>query len=164
MQYDLNVRHQEAIREWIDISKWNNPYAVTLTLKKSIPSFIQDRPVRPRISKTVASDNFKRFLNILNGMVFRKSAKRYNKRIKVVGVMERTDTKHLHYHAVIDCPKEFKGNDFEATIKEAWAKTLWAHEQVHVKSNIDQGWIRYITKLRDKYSVTDAVDWINVTL
>lgn len=164
MRLQQKLEHQQAVNEWVDISKFNNPYAVTLTLKKSVSGTYLNKPVRAAISKSAASDNFRRFLAILNGKVFRKSGKRYNKRIKVFAVMERSETKHLHYHAAIDCPREYQGNDFEGLIRECWAKTIWGDKQMHVVSEINQGWISYTNKLRDKYSVTDAVDWINVNL
>ncbi len=164
MRLQQKLEHQQAVNEWVDISKFNHPHAVTLTLKKSVSGMYLNKPVRVAISKGAASENFRRFLDILNGKVFRKYGKRYNKRIKVFAAMERSKTKHLHYHAAIDCPKEYQGNDFEGLIRECWAKTIWGNEQMCVVSEMNQGWITYITKLRDKYSVTDAVDWINVTL
>ncbi len=164
MRFEQKIKHQKAVREWVDISKFNNPYAVTLTLKKSVSGDYLNKPVRVVISKGAASDNFRRFLHFLNGTIYRRVGKRFNKHIKVFAVIERSETKHLHYHAVIDCPKEYVGNDFEGLIRECWAKTIWGNEQIKVDTKINQGWIRYITKLRDKYSVTDAVDWINVTL
>lgn len=151
-----------AVREWIDIKNWNNPYAVTFTLKKKINRYESKNSDKVYLDEFKASQNFRYFLNILNKQVFGNGAQRYGLKVDVFPIIEQSDTKHLHYHIILDCPSGIKTNNYEELIRECWAKTDWGDVQMCVKSFADSGWVSYITKIADKYSIADAIDWNNV--
>lgn len=170
MTNELNEKHQKAVREWMDISDWDNPHDVTLTFKKFNLSLIKGMSVKVFLEPNIACDNFRRFLNFLNRSAILRAAYRSGHRLKVFAVMEESPTKHLHYHAAIECPvgnkrsKKLIALGFEELVKQAWLKTLWGDVQMEVKSGTNNGWIDYITKKYDKYTVTDGIDWTNVHL
>lgn len=159
-----NFKHQSALREWIDISKWKNPCFVTLTMKKGKTYYSNSGSTRKKITKYEASSNFRHFLNILNKRIFGNGFTRYGKCMTVFAVLEGTKTKHLHYHAIIDVPLGKGINNFEQMVLETWLATEWGDKQIDVKFNANQGAVNYMTKTRDKYSVADSIDWSNVAL
>lgn len=159
-----NEKQQLAIRKWIDISKWNNPCSIDLTMKKSIKYYNNNGSMRKKISKYEAYNNFRHFLNILNKKIFGNASIRYGKSLVVFAVLEGTKNKHLHYHAIIDVPLGKDIKDFKKMLRETWLETDWGDEQMKINFNINQGKLNYITKLKDKYSVADSIDWLNVTL
>ena len=160
--------YQKAIRDWIPpIHQWRNAHAVTLTLKKAIN--VQDgyRKFNIRLDQTIAQDNLRRFLNILNNKTLGNRAKRYKQRIPAFPLFEGgagTDTRP-HYHLILDCPfADYPPHSYAETIRLCWSKTLWGHREIDVQPQCDDGWTDYITKLRSKYDISQSIDWNNVTL
>lgn len=160
--YDMNykelIKLQKCTREWINSIDFKNPYAATLTFKKSIimeGSLYMDRMY---LNEAEAAKTIKLFINILNEKIFGKAAKRHRRRCQCISISEGTDTKHLHYHLVIDCPRDELKDQFPDMIEEAWSKIDWAGEQTDVQIMYNKGWIDYITKLRDKRCFTGSID------
>ena len=152
---------QKAFRETIDYTRWKHPYEVTLTLKQCI--YIDHDRGRSRIALTKidAEQNLRHFLNLLNKRIYGPSAQRHNKRVNVIPILEGGKATRLHYHLLIDCPRDDLIDAFPAMIITAWRDTTWGYDQTHV-SACDAGWISYITKLRDKPNFADAIDWTNL--
>ena len=151
-----------ALKKWLDIEKWKNPFAVTFTLKKNLDGMYLTKSNIIYLDEFEASKNFRYFLNILNKKLFGNRSSRYGLKVDVFPIIEQSDTKHLHYHIIIDCPPNQKTNNYEILIRECWSKTDWGDVQMCIKTFADIGWVSYITKTRDKYSVAESIDWNNV--
>lgn len=155
---------QQSLRDWIDISKWNDPHAVTLTMKQV--RYGVEGPFRTlvRLDAEKASRNLRHFLNVVNRKLLGNLGRRQGLRIPVIPILEGTRTKHLHYHLMMDCPlRENRDGAFEAILRSAWTSTDWGDCQVLV-TPADSGWTHYITKTADKPVFADAIDWTNAHL
>ena len=115
------------------------------------------------IDKINSSNTNRNFLNFLNKKVFKNSFTRYRKQLNVVPVFEMGKENRLHTHMVIEIPnsKYVSNKDFYNLLKECWNKTYYGDQQTKIVTQIDVGWINYITKFR---TYGDDVDWENVTL
>ena len=127
-----------------------NCFGITLTLKQQIKN--------QRLDKISSSQNLKHFLNILNKQVFGNSVQRFNRRLKVLPVLETSTSNRLHYHLTLENPFPNDPNRFKHLIESCWKKTKFGYDHVDINDNIDQGWNDYITKFNNK---EDEVDWIN---
>lgn len=151
---------QSAVREWLLVDDWNCAFALTLTLKQRIGGDGGISAPATSLTREIASQNLKHFLNVLNKQVHGAAAQRHGKRLPVFSVLEGGNGKRLHYHLVIDCPRDDLIEVFPAMVVLAWRKTLWGYGQTDVKP-CDAGWVNYMTKLRDKPDFASAIDWEN---
>ena len=151
----LDLRVQSEIRQWTCIERWVHQFAVTLTLKQSRQL---DGVSSTYLTPELASRNVRHFLNLLNKQLYGSAAQRSNKRIRSLAVAEGTATKRLHYHLMLDCPQISHIEHFSSMVAAAWAKTDWGYPQIEVRS-CDKGWLKYITKFRDKPDFASAFDW-----
>jgi hypothetical protein len=99
-------------------------------------------------------------MNLLNKRVYGNAARRHGKRTPVIPILEGGGSKRLHYHIVIDCPRDDLRDTFPSLIDETWRSTQWGYHEIKVTA-ADQGWITYVTKLRDKPDFASAFDWMN---
>ena len=136
-------------------SKFNNPAAVTLTMKK-------------RAGGCSRSDhrvtNFRHFRNRLNHTVLGSRAKRYGARLQMIVVLETSADYRLHFHCMIDRPCGYSFTEFAAIIREQWWKTDFGYHQVDVQDQPNAGWTDYILKQRQKRSLLNSIDWANCQL
>ena len=153
-------RHQQAFREFSRIDGWNAPLAVTLTMKQGIP-IDQSRRAYERLTPERASQNLRHFLNLLNKRVYGKAYTRFNVRVPVIPILEGGTRSRLHYHLTIDCPRDDLLPMYPELIRSLWARTRWGYEQIDIQADADNGWINYSSKLRDKPSFEDSIDWVN---
>jgi|JI6StandDraft_1071083.scaffolds.fasta_scaffold02730_15 hypothetical protein len=151
---------QTTVREWVDLRKWGNPYAVTLTFKQSMPNDMLPGHTL-RLEQQIAQQNFGYFMHLFNESLFGNLAKRHRMKVNVFAILEGSCTKHLHYHAAIDCPKHVTDEQFRQKINTCWSKTWWGNKQVHIVNSANNGWVKYMTKFRDKEIYQESVDWIN---
>lgn len=158
-----DLRIQESFRGYIRDLNFQNPIAVTLTLKKAVPFREEKSHGYVRITPDRASQNLRHFLNSVNSQCLGKKASRFGHRIPVVSVLEGTKAKRLHYHLMMDWPKDDTAKDISKTISANWQKTLWGYNQIDVQTNADEGWINYITKVRDKEDYSSSIDWENIS-
>ena len=151
---------QQSVRDWIDIDHWNHPFGVTLTLKQRI--WIDNNRGRHGVTLNPedGSRNLRHFLNVLNKQVYGSSSRRYGKRLPVISILEGGGTKRLHYHLVIDCPRDDLIEVFPSMVIQTWRQTLWGYDQTHI-TPCDEGWVSYITKSRDKPDFGQSIDWLN---
>lgn len=154
---------RKAFRDWVDIDRWQAPCAVTLTLRQAIFTDGDNGRCRLSVTPVAASQNFRHFMNRLNRSAFGKAAQRYGKGLAVVPIMEGTQDKRLHYHAIIDCPEQFNGS-FQSEIVRHWQATNWGYHQTDVQHGADHGWLNYITKFRDKADFVASIDLMNLRL
>ncbi len=152
------LQYQQSVRTFANIETWQTPFAVTLTLRQSRQT---DPGRHVRLTREIASANFRHFMNILNKQVLGKAYTRFSQQLRVIAVLEGGDDKRLHYHAVIECPGDEQLLRFPALIQKSWLRTDWGFQHSNIQIDADNGWINYISKLRDKPSYVDAFDWAN---
>ena len=143
----------EAVERFIKSVQFQNPTAVTLTMKKRAGARGAD--------SIIASENFRHFRNRLNHAVLGSRAKRYGARLTMVVVLEISADHRLHFHCIIDRPCHYSVTEFAAIIREQWWKTDFGYHQVDVQDQSDAGWTDYILKQRQKTSLFDSIDWLN---
>ena len=163
MTFHSTVRHQQAFRNFNHITGWNAPMAVTLTLKQGIP-IDQSRRAYERLTPERASQNLRHFLNLLNKRVYGNAHARHKLRIPVIPMLEGGTSKRLHYHLMIDCPRDDLKPIYPEIIRSLWGRTLWGYDHIDIQANADSGWINYISKLRDKPIFEDSIDWVNYSI
>lgn len=156
---DRNLR--DSLRNWIDLSDWSNPFAVTLTLKQRFVEFGDSGRLGIPITKELAQQNYRHFMNLLNKEMFGHAASRYGKKVRAFSVLEGGGSKRLHYHSIIDCPRDELFQLFPAIVASTWSSTQWGYHQIQVDPGADEGWLSYITKLRDKADYSLDIDWTN---
>lgn len=113
------------------------------------------------ITTDSAAQNFRHFTNVLNQRVYGSAAQRHGKRLPVIPVLEGSALKRLHYHALIDCPRDDLLATFPSLIVRTWMATQWGYNENQVIPSADTGWINYMTKLRDKPDFGTDIDWLN---
>jgi hypothetical protein len=145
--------NREAVERFIKSVQFQNPTAVTLTMKKRAGARGAD-PI-------IASENFRHFSNRLNHTVLGSRAKRYGARLTMVVVLEISADHRLHFHCIIDKPCHYSVTEFAEIIREQWWKTDFGYHQVDVQDQPDTGWTEYILKQRQKTSLFDSIDWLN---
>lgn len=154
---------QESVREFVMDLNFQNPIAVTLTLKQAIPFDDGSSRGYIRITPDRASQNLHHFLNVINYKCLGKKASRHGHRIPVFSVLEGTHDKRLHFHLLMDWPVEATVTEIETMISSNWQKTQWGYHQIDVKTQVDEGWVSYITKMRDKEDFSSSIDWENTS-
>lgn len=155
-----NLQLQQAFRRFAQIDHWRSPHAVTLTMKQGMRS----EPYSPTeyLDRQKAVQNFRHFMNLLNRKVLGKRFQHHEQRLAVIPVLEGDGRgRRLHYHAIIDCPREDLDGLFPLIVQTAWEKTKWGYSQTNVQADADRGWVNYISKKYDKPNYADAIDWEN---
>jgi hypothetical protein len=92
-QSAVDGRCADELRGLFDPSRFQNPAAVTLTMKKRVGGRNAD--------SILASENFRQFMNRLNNKILGSAAKLHGRRLKTVAVIESNADGRLHYHAMI---------------------------------------------------------------
>lgn len=162
MPHSLAHSIQKSVRQWIDIDGWNHPFAVTLTLKQRIGRDGGVSAASESLTPEIASRNLRHWLNVMNKQVYGSAAQRHGIQLPVLPVLEGGTGKRLHYHLIMDCPRDDLVAVFPAMIVSTWSKTLWGYDQTDVKP-CDSGWLTYMTKFRDKPDFASSIDWMNTT-
>lgn len=156
------LAYQKSFREFARIDHWAAPHAVTLTLRQGLMAAFPQGDTFIPLTREAASQNYSHFLNVLNRRLFGKAADRYRKGVNSISVIEGGGGgKRLHMHGTIDCPRHDLLPYFPDIVTEAWHRTQWAHNQIDIKSGVDAGWTKYMSKLDDKPSYIDGIDWVN---
>lgn len=158
------LRYREALYERVSLDNWNDCFAITFTMKQFLHALHDGYTFRQSLTQYAATQNMRHFLNKLDKAVFGNAASRYGKRVFCLPVLEGGRDKHLHYHAVIDCPRPELSGDYPTLLTELWLSTGWGDQQIDCQRGADTGWLTYITKRRDKPNLADAIDWTNVRL
>jgi hypothetical protein len=130
-------------------------------MKQAIKNDDGLRSITTFLDANKASQNLHHFLNVLNGRVLGKAHTRFGDRLRVIPVIEGGGGKRLHYHVVIDCPRDDLRDSFPSVIDDIWQRTDWGYAQTDIQAGADAGWINYISKFRDKPTFADAIDWLN---
>lgn len=152
--------HQAAFRQFASIDGWQAPYAVTLTMKQGAPVANGQRSVMAFLDPDKASQNLRHFHRIISRKVLGKPADRFGQRLPMIPVLEGGNGSRLHYHLLIDCPRQDRQSDFPDLVRDVWSRTQWGHREIDIQA-ADDGFKFYISKLRDKPNYADAIDWTN---
>jgi hypothetical protein len=146
----------DELRARFDPSQFQNPAAVTLTMKKRVGCRNAD-PIG-------ASENFRHFINRLNHILLGSRAKRYGARLRTVAVLESNAEGRLHYHAMIDRPYHCSLETFKDVVTDQWLRTDFGYRHVDIQDAANAGWTNYMLKSRQKTSLLDSIDWNNCHL
>jgi len=60
-------------------------------------------------------------------------------------------------------PESVTVEKYAYLIQNLWSQTLWGYYKVDVKS-ANEGWLRYMSKYKNKTVYSDAIDWENCRL
>lgn len=149
---------QSSVRDFLSIDDWNSPFAVTLTMKQRLMGELNGNPSFTKLDRYEASKNLKHFLNKLNRRLFKNSHARFGKRVRVIPILEGGSGTNLHWHLVIECPRDDLVDVFPSMIDSLWRATNWGDVQTHI-APCDAGWLDYITKRRSKPDFGTSIDW-----
>jgi hypothetical protein len=140
-------------------------HAVTLTLKpyRIVASPVGDQ--RQVLTPIEASANFHHFLNRLNAELFGNAAKRFEKSVTAIPLLEGQAThKLLHYHCALgNFPIDLCEKGIAAKITSAWHLTAFGNAQIDIQPMRTSGWLNYAGK-EIGFRNADVIDWENVRL
>jgi len=146
----------DELRTLFDPSQFQNPVAVTLTMKKRVGG--------RNAGLIVASENFRHFMNRLNHKLLGSRAKRHGARLRTVAVIESNADGRLHYHAMLDRPYYCLFETFKGVVTDQWLRTDFGYRQIDIQDAANAGWTDYMLKSRQKTSLLDFIDWNNCHL
>ena len=154
---------KNKMKEWITSQKIDNPVALTLTMKQVVTPASKVSNGYFTIDEARASTNLNVFLKDLNKMIFKNAFVRYNKRLKVIAVLEGNQNvgERLHYHLAIERPDRFSFSEFKDMIVGCWKRTIWANEILDIQEMFSDGWLNYIAKFKSKPDYVSFFDLQN---
>jgi len=158
-----NRQLQRAIRNFLKEAPWHISFGVTLHFKRCLYGI--DGGLVEILNPYIATATVTQFLNLLNRQALGSAYVRHGRRLGVISVSEGDgDTGlPLHYHLQIECPRFDLESRMKEMIEHTWARMDWGNE-VHAIPYVNDGWTTYITKLRSKLDIGEAIDWENTQL
>ena len=160
-------REQRQIIDWVNYRNWGLSLAVTLNLKQS--RIVYDDRGRSfyipltdeQINKTV-----RHFINLINRSMYGNNWRRFNQRIDVFSVREKSNRHHLHLRIKIPSPTPTSLSDLKQqsqitqklmkSIRYCWKGMDWGYG-LNRLSLSDNGWTEYQMKKRSKFNLTDSI-------
>ena len=138
---------QAQICECFDTQKWRSLLAVSFSVKQGVREhgymFYGDQETYTKA--------FERFIRRLNRAVHGNATRRFDKRLRVLAVVEKDRDGRWHIHAAIEPPEHMSEQQFRREILRIWPrKNLWAYRENKIELDADAGWINYLLKLRQK--------------
>jgi hypothetical protein len=158
--------YRQTILDWVSREDWTGWYAATLT-HRELPTCLKDKHgevIYDRVTLPAAQQNLRHFLNVTSVRWNGRSALRYaSKRCEVIPTFEYGRGKHyLHYHLAIKKPDHVPHWKFVLRLKSDWFKTTWGSVDAVVTTDINDGWLRYITKDTQGNKSNPAYNFENV--
>ena len=171
-----DFEYRDAWCTWLKSRMPDNPYSVTLYLKQRFRRTTESRlwslrdeggksnigyrdhtPVTSSVGITpeYVANNFRHFQNVLNRRVFRSKARKQGLHLDCINSVERSNQHRWHHHLIIGRPNNIPDPAFEAMIRESWGKTDWGYNAGKIKPTANDGWVRYITKLKSEHCYID---------
>lgn len=144
---------QPYIRNYISDIDLSAFIGLSLTLKQQFDG--------QHLDPSLCSQNLRHFMNVINKKVFGNRFSRHGHKLQIFPVLENSLGERLHYHMILEIPRETNLNHFKDLIRTEWQRTRFGHREIHIDETIDMGWTNYITKF---HSSKDQVDWENVHL
>ena len=142
---------RQAIIPLFDIGRFNDPCAVTLTMKQRVNS--------RELDQIECSRNFRHFSNRLNKAIFGNAFTRYGNRLRMIAVLEKSNSQRYHYHTALDRIDRISRDQFKDIVTDCWERTLWGYREIDFQYDISKGWIDYMTKPSQKEHLSDSIDW-----
>jgi hypothetical protein len=112
-------------------------------------------------------------MNLLNRAVYGAAFRRYDKRLRVLPVLEKGEVRarslrpwergtsgRWHIHCAIELPSHYDAVGLEKMIRDCWAKVEWGHGRILVRDGANAGWISYMLKDRQKSEFDGFLDCI----
>jgi hypothetical protein len=143
----------------LDTAHWRSVCDVTLSLKQSRQAD-DGRPIKGTVHHYRAA--FRNFVKRLNNAVYGNAARRNNRRLRVIPILEKGYYKGWHFHAAFEPPARITFDEFKPPIQIHWREIHWANRVDEARPNADQGWIEYMLKPRQKFGLenwSDSIDW-----
>ncbi|MFJ3055976.1 hypothetical protein [Herbaspirillum sp. NPDC087042] len=158
-------RIRQACIEWMVHHKDAFNYAVTLTLKSYRRLRNDHGQVVEPLSHFEAKQTLRYFVKRFNISMFGKAAKRYGRSISIIPVLEgHGQDKRLHYHCAIGgLPKKMSVDEINVAVRDAWSKTPFGYDEIHVSPIISTNWFSYIGKEIGRMNA-DVIDWENTVI
>jgi hypothetical protein len=140
-------QQRRALTELCDTSNWSSVVSVTLNLKQAYPTCNGGFMV---VDDIAAKKAFRNFMNRLNRLVYGSANRHYDKRLRVIPILEKSKSGRWHYHAAIEPPIHMTNAEFRDAVTEAWQTIDLSYGYGDITFDADAGWISYITKFRTK--------------
>lgn len=141
-------------------------HAVTLTMRQTIKHLVPTHSAwmptlnggvfYERLTPTRARNNFRRFMNKLNGDIYKQAWRRHGKGALVISVLENGvigKDNQLHFHLAIGFPdRQLSTSEIENKVRSYWNRTPFGKFQTQI--TVDEitdasGWMGYIQKRID---------------
>src|SRR5215472_693260 len=117
---------QAQARSRFDVGGWYSIIAVTFTVKQAI----QQHGYTFYGQEETYTKAFDRFMRRLNRAVYGNSTRRFDKRLRVLAVIEKDKDGRWHIHAAIEPPAHLSKWAFRAEMLRCWPrKNLWAYNK-----------------------------------
>ena len=150
IRYQLFVTTLEentALIRMCDTSQWRSVVGLTLNLKQSIKletgGFV-------KVDELTAKKAFRHFMNVLNRHIYKAAFRHQGKQLRVVPILERSESGRWHYHVAIEPPVYMESNEFADAAMEAWLQTPLGYGHGEISLYVDAGWNAYMAKRRSK--------------
>ena len=158
MDTKRTLAHRIALLDFCKSKTWTSPHAVTLTLKVGS----QIGGAWHTLTQYEAQQNLRHWLNVLRKKLVRLGFAKDGELQRVPIFEGREHEVRPHYHLMLDKPDCIETPQYESLIRYEWQRTRWGHQRVTVDACYDEdGWLRYISKLRTKEQYADSIDWTN---
>jgi hypothetical protein len=161
---------KQATSSLFDVSDWGLFCDVTLTLKQARQA---DNGAWVKINECECKRAFRFFMKQLNRAVYGIAARRHNKRLRVLPVLEKGEIRsralrpnergtsgRWHIHCAIELPSHVDARPFEKLINECWAHVDWGYDRVLVRNGTNRGWIDYMLKGNQKSQFDSLLDCV----
>jgi hypothetical protein len=138
---------------------WRSICAVTFTLRQS---WRADNGKMIWLDANQCTKAFRVFMHRLDRAVYGNAVIRFEKRVRVIPVLEKDEFGRWHIHAAIELPESLQPFQFEALIRQCWSKVDWAYDHIDFQEYADDGWRDYMLKLRQKSGFeawSDCIIW-----
>jgi hypothetical protein len=163
---------ESAKSHLFDTSTWGPFCDVTLTLKQARQS---EKGAWVKIDDYSCRQAFRHFTNLLNGAVYGAAFRRYNKRLRILPVLEKGEVRAIalrswergrsgrwHIHCAIELPAHLDAVALETLIRYCWAKVELSYGRILVRDCANAGWISYMLKNSQKSQFDGLLDCIMV--
>ena len=151
VRFEQHDHIKAATRDFISSKFQQNDrlIAATLTLKRSVNGV--------PLNDIEAREAFRVSIRMINQRVFRNAFHRKGLRVNVCPTLEGIGSNNLHFHCIFETPEKWSVEDFMQLVDNIWTQRIdFGAEEIVLKSEINEGWIDYITKY---VGIEGEVEW-----
>jgi hypothetical protein len=163
---------ESAKSHLFDTSGWRPFCDVTLTLKQARQS---EKGAWIKVDDYPCRQAFRHFMKLLNRAVYGAAFCRYDKRLRVLPVIEKGEVRagglrswergthgRWHIHCAIELPAHLDAVCLEKLIRHCWARVKLGYGRILVRDGANAGWINYMLKNRQKTEFDTFFDCVMV--